>query len=439
MKNLLTELQNSQNGGTGSASSIPVSRSVNFVILSSPEFANEGTEALCHFTNDLSPGEDGWAMLAPYGDYPGMATITNEDGSLKRVPALQRLDRQAADKMVTNFKSLWGRVKRYISGVPIFLGHPDGIGIGHKYADKTPKGMFADLEARPNGLFGKPVFTNEGMELLPKYPALSGRWTAEDIGEETHQGQRVKVFRPDVLKSAGLTDKPNLPVELLNEFEAEVRLPAGQPNQTADPMKKEIVIALLKKLGIEINNEATDEQVSAAVEKRAGELKATTELANEKSTIEGQLATEKETVKGKDTEISNLTKERDLVKVDFANERAAHVTLLLDTALADGRITPAQKPDWKKKLEANFTNESQALGKLAPVMKTRSATDALGGRKAEIANAQDRQRKVIELVNEAQSKNPRLSYEEAFAKVQRENAALFEAMHQPQRLETKAA
>lgn len=389
------------------------------------------TEALCQFQNDVRPGDDGWVMIAPYGDFPGMATITNPDGSLSRVPALQRLDKQSAETMVQNFKSARGLVKRYTTGAPIYLGHPDGKGIGHRYPDKTPKGIFTDLEARPNGFFGKPVFTNEGIELLNQYRALSGRWFAEEVGEEMRDGQCVKIFRPDVFKSAGLTNQPNLPVELLNEFEA------GQQKDTN--MNKAQWLALLASLGVaEINNDSSDEAISAAVEKRKGEIKATTELANEKTKLDGLLAAEKELVKTKDGTVTTLTQERDRLKTDFANERAARVTLMLDSALHDGRITPATKPEWKTRLEASFENESAALLKLTPVMKTAARTAGLGDRKAEIANAQERQAKVVELVNEVMEKNPRLSYDDAFAKIQREQPALFDQMKQPERLGAKS-
>jgi hypothetical protein len=392
------------------------------------------TEALCHFTNAAAPGEDGWAMIAPYGDYPGMASIPQPDGSLRRVHALQRLDPQAAESMVRNFKSLWGRVKQYITGTPIYLGHPDGLGVGHKYPDKTPKGMFTDIEARAAGLFGKPVFTNEGLELLGKFPALSGRWTAEEIGEEERDGQRVKVFRPDVLKSAGLTDKPNLPVELLNEFEAAEQ---GQPKGRI--MKKEKLLALLKKHGVELANDATDEQIEQAFDKLGADGKKLGDITNERDTLNTQLTAEKETAKTKDNTITTLTQERDKAKTDFTNERAAHRDALLDVALYEGRITPAEKGEWQKKLDTDFVNERANLLKRAPVTRTTTQTGDLGQRKAELANVQDRQSKVAELVNEAMTKNPRLSYEEAFSQVRKNNKALFDSMQQPQRLETRAA
>ena len=57
--------------------------------------------------------------------------------------------------------------------------------------------------------------TDEGEQLIAnkQYRALSGRWEAEYVGEENG----AKVYRPTKFLSAGLTNQPNLPVQLLNE------------------------------------------------------------------------------------------------------------------------------------------------------------------------------------------------------------------------------
>jgi hypothetical protein len=57
----------------------------------------------------------------------------------------------------------------------------------------------------------------------------------------------------------------------------------------------------------------------------------------------------------------------------FANEREQLIALRLDNALADGRITPATRPVWQKRLRADFANESDMLAKECAALKTRSA------------------------------------------------------------------
>ena len=81
--------------------------------------------SLVSFTNQLEMDAHGWAQLAPFGDYPGQALLRQTDGSTLKFTAIQRLDRAAAAAMVAKFKSPWHRVKRYFTGCPIFVGHPD--------------------------------------------------------------------------------------------------------------------------------------------------------------------------------------------------------------------------------------------------------------------------------------------------------------------------
>src|SRR5581483_4013597 len=152
------------------------------------EFANadEHQAEMCAFTNEITLDNDGWAQLAPFGDYPGQAMLRQPDGSIAKYAAIQRLDRAAADSMVARFKSPWHRVKRYFTGCHIYIGHPDVPAFTNDYPDKTPKGMIVDLQARSDGLFCKPVFTNEGSELVEakKLRAFSAYWSAREVGEQ---------------------------------------------------------------------------------------------------------------------------------------------------------------------------------------------------------------------------------------------------------------
>lgn len=69
-------------------------------------FSNSTTSAeAIAFTNEIQIDHDGWAQLAPFGDYPGQAMLRQSDGSIARFAAIQRLDRAAAHTMVAKFKS----------------------------------------------------------------------------------------------------------------------------------------------------------------------------------------------------------------------------------------------------------------------------------------------------------------------------------------------
>src|SRR5690349_5926487 len=92
--------------------------------------------AIIGVANEFSRAFDGWAQLAPYGDFPGQALRREADGSVAKFPAIQRLDRAAAELMVARFKSPWHRLKRYFTGCPIYAGHPDAPGFANAQTDK---------------------------------------------------------------------------------------------------------------------------------------------------------------------------------------------------------------------------------------------------------------------------------------------------------------
>ncbi|MDB6018442.1 MAG: hypothetical protein JWR19_2931, partial [Pedosphaera sp.] len=55
------------------------------------------------FANELSIQSDGWAQLAPYGDFPGQGFVRNADGTVTKFAAVQRMDRPAAEAMAAKF------------------------------------------------------------------------------------------------------------------------------------------------------------------------------------------------------------------------------------------------------------------------------------------------------------------------------------------------
>lgn len=355
------------------------------------EFANSSSDdasAVAVFSNGVNVAEDGWAQLAPFGDYAGRAIVRRDDGAFQTFDAIQRLDREAAEGMVAKFKSPWNRLKRYFTGCTIYAGHPDVPALAAEYPDKSPKGMIVDLQVRDQGLFCKPVFTNEGSELVETRTlrAFSAYWSAKEIGAPSAPGA-LRLFRPDCLKSAGLTNHPNLPVHLLNESKT----------QNPDPniVKKQIVIDFLATQGITLANEAADEQIADAL-----------------------------------LQLGRRAAEIETLRADLVNERQFHRETLLDQAIAAGRITAAQRPDWAARLETDFANGAIALGQLLPVLKTKAVTAQLGARKAEMANPGER-RDALETLLRAELAANGGDYNRAFATVQKANPALFQAMKQP--------
>ena len=397
------------------------------------EFANSAkAEACVGFTNEISIGSDGWAQIAPFGDFPSFAVLPQPDGTCKRMQAIQRIDKECATAMVAEFQNSRKGIKKFFSGRPIYIGHPDVPGIGAKYPDKSAKGVISDLAVRADGLYGLPVFTNEGSDLVEqkKLRYFSGRLADCDEADPVNG---VPVFRPNSFLSVGLTNQPHLPVQMLNDA-ASCEAAAAESANQKHTMKKSLlekIIGLCAAAKIELANTADDAAVETALDQLA-KVDPAASFANEKTTLESAIAAEKAKLTANATEITNLKTERDAFKASFANERKARVDTLLDAAITAGKITAAERPVWATRLgnEATFANESEALGKLAGKVKTASITINRGERKVELANASDRRDMVAELVNEEMA-NSRSSYETAFARVQKKHPQLFEAMAQP--------
>jgi hypothetical protein len=391
------------------------------------------TLTLVAFLNELAVGNDGWAQIAPFGDFPGMALVADGKGGFTRERAIQRMDQAAVTQMVNEYAKSRKGVRGFLKSRPLYVGHPDVPGCETKYPDKAPKGIFANLACRDNGFYGQLNLTEEGEKLIANqtYRALSGRWEAEYVGEEGG----VKIYRPTKFYSAGLTNNPNLPVQLMNESE--------QAKQ--EKHMKDKIIALLKAHGITLANgvtlanDATDAQIEEGLAQLGTHLERTATLANEKTTLandKSSLATQLSARDGEITtlksSVSTLTTERDTARTAFANERTARIATLLDQAMTDGRITKADRTDWEKRLgnEANFANEADALAKLKPQVKTTSITLKHSGLTVELANSADRNQAVRELVSE-EIKTTQCDYDTAFARVEKKYPALFQAMKQP--------
>lgn len=403
------------------------------------EFCNEGDKSTAvvavGFENELTIGEDGWAQIAPYGDFLGVAVIRKDDGTYKKEMAIQRMDRAAVAQMVNEYQQSRRGIKKFFKARPLFLGHPDAPGGGAKYPDKSPKGVFANLAERDNGFFGEPILTEDGEKIVasPKPIFLSGRWDAEPTDETVERGgQTLRVFRPVKFLSAGLTNTPRLPVQMMNSTDlddlADASAAADSDTNKNTTMKKRLA-AVLKKYGITLANDATDEQAEAAIGQLETKVDGLVTISNEHETLKTSDA-------GKDGKITNLTTERDGLKTQFANERKARIDREIALALTSGRITGEQKADWERRLgtEASFANELEALNKLTPTVKTESVTIQRGDRKVELANAGERADMVNELCDEiAREKNwdRKRDHSKIFNEVQRRHPALFKTMKQP--------
>ena len=337
-----------------------------------------------------APTGDGWARI-PYGEWPHDA-------------GLQRFGRPEAEAMVGYFKNTWNRIKRAVVGMPIFRGHPDLAALANQYPDKGVYGSIADMEARDDGLYLRPVLSPAGAALVNEQGLkfFSPHWLARKLPDEAGKA----VFAPAFMVSIGLTDRPNISgTSLVNT----------QPTTSMN-----IPPWLLALLGLA--NEATEPQVRTALAALLARPESTA-LANEttaRTTAETALATATTKLGEAETALAN---ERTALKA----ARAAHAETLVAHAIAGGRITEAQKATWLGRLERDFAAESAALANEKPTVKTAAVTAGLGARKV----PSEASTKFHALVNERTGKGEAYQTAWAAVKATAEGKALFEQMSAP--------
>ncbi len=404
-------------------------------------FANESTApVLVGFCNEITIGDDGWAMIAPFGDHPSTALILGADGKVKKQNAIQRIDKAGCEAMVASFHNERRGLRKFLKGCNIYVGHPDVPGLGAFYPDKEPKGVFADMAVRADGLYGLPVFTNDGSEIVEtkKLRAFSG-----NLGESEPCGavNGVPAYRPTKIFSAGLTNHPHLPVHFFNSDDtlADAHAEAAT-NQHKHTMKKKLAAlfaALFAKQPQFANAEApTEAETEAALDQISEKVAA---FANEKAKLESGIAERDTKINTLTAANGTLTTERDTARTTFANERAARIADALTDALTTGRITDAERATWETRLnvEANFANENTALRKLAAKVKTTSVTVSRGGREqaVDVSTPEARAQFVNEAMTETAKElglDAKKDYDAVHAAVQRRYPAIFAAMQQPE-------
>lgn len=153
---------------------------------------------------------------------------------------------------------------------------------------------------------------------------------------------------------------------------------------------------LIKILGLDEN--ATDEQIMTAIKAGAQAVE--------------ELATERTKAEAAEAEKAQAETEKDEAKAELANERAARCGLLLDQAIAEGRISVAGRPAWEKRLKDDFAAGSVALANEKP-LKSKSAVEATPGTSAKVD--------LVALANERMAKHPGMTYTTAFAQVMAEH------------------
>lgn len=296
----------------------------------------------------------------------------------------QTLDLQGASAIAAQIADSIAKGEK---GVPVYWGHPDVPELAHKYPDKRAKGWITSASVE----YGKLGLSVDWLEdkATDGFGWFSPFWT----GPVKENGDGTALMHVESLTSVALINMPNIQeFRLANELQ-DTNAAEAEKGNTMNITKEELCKLL------DLPPEATDEQIRTAL----------TEAGKAKEA----LATEKTKVEAANEEAKSAKEECEQVKTELANEKAAHRGILLDNAIADGRISVAGRAAWDKRLTDDFKAGSIALANEKP-LKRESALAGTQPQKTCTPN-------LVSLANERMAKNPGMTYTTAFALVMKEH------------------
>ena len=361
--------------------------------------------ALVPLSNEYTE-EKGWVRVCPYGDQLKRRTVRTPDGRLVSETYMQRITMPCAEEMARKANSLWGKIRRFRVGIPIYRGHPDI----HKHSPNTVAlmnqemeelGSFAEIEAREDGLYAKPILNqagriaceNEGLKWLSPF------WWVRVLDATANP----PIVEPHELISVGMTDCPNLTGgdALANETTI---------------MDRNKIIELLG-----LASDVTDEQIWVALGAVLARAGMCTGLENEKADLSQKLQEAQTAIEAAKTSTTNL-------QTSLANERTNRDQLLLDRATEAGLITAAERPAWQTALSNESTREAKLteLAALKPKLKTSALTAGAGQQKQHSTSGDvSVSNQILSLANERMQKFGE-SWDSAYSAVRKSHPTLFE-------------
>jgi hypothetical protein len=357
---------------------------------------------------------DGWFQIAPYG------TSKFHDGKRWLDQCFEKSDAQT---MVTAFNGWLAKVARLGSGLPVFEGHPDVR--PDLYPTGRRLGKIVELEARDDGLWGKPAWNALGEENKAQgywvFPSPTWYYPILERGQSS--------FHPVELKSVGLTNAPNIRDASPMAANAE-----GDETNLEEDNTMKLTPEQMALLGLtEEGREYTAEEIGAAIEaiaaKLAGSESAMTDAENAKAAAEAEKTTAetaKATAEEEKTAACNA-------KVAAESERDTAVAKAAN-AILDAGVTAGIM----SKAEADALRDAPSVEIASNAITAKAGTKALphgvieiGQRRVAINDAAARQATIAEAVAENEAKG--MTYDAAWNAVKKDPAfaPLFDAMQAP--------
>ena len=208
--------------------------------------------------NDAALDDDGWALIAPFGEHPKTRTA-KVNGVPTEQKFIQILDNASADALLAKENSLFRKIKRAIVGIPVYRGHPDlrdhapeTLGNGNA-GRKEQIGVVDSVRKSAGGIQAHFILSPAGAAAVEndgcKFP--SALWLVEPCGKRGD----ATLAKPFQLLSVGLTQNPNIGgVESLANAKTETQ--AEDKN-----MNREEVIGMLIGKGVALPNDVSDQQL----------------------------------------------------------------------------------------------------------------------------------------------------------------------------------
>lgn len=398
-----------------------------------------GAAEILGLVNELEFDDEGWALI-PYGesrhsgkpaklDLSNAADVALAERAKKGV--IQRFAREDAERIVAEAKSIWGRIKRAVVGLPIFKGHPDAPAYAKRFPDKVERGGISDMQVTDRGLRLRPVLNRQGeTDVESGWSDYSPYWITRPVGER----DGIPIVAPFRLKSIGLVPRGN--IDGLSLVNSAHELLSDEDREQNPTMNKHL-IRLLAAMGITLAPDAKDDAAGAAVDQALPKFAAANAAAEELPAVKAKLGPLETKVAALEGEKLALVNEKTDMsgKVAAAETKAttarqAFAKFVVASAIAEGRVQAAKQADEELALvnSADLPAAAEALAKREKRFKTESNLGDLKRRSAEAKSLQDQQ---LELVNSAMEE-PDIKalpaddrYDAAWKRAEKKNPALF--------------
>jgi phage I-like protein len=363
---------------------------------------NQTYDKTMSLANSFTVTQPELIQISPYGKFP-------------HAKGYQKIDAGSADTIVKSFNSFLAKLGRRFAGVPLYIGHPDVPEWQHIHSDKRAYGWLTELFAHADGLYGKVKWSKAGQEILENahFKFLSPYWEASKIGQENGQS----VYQPNRLISVGLTNEPNLPVlPLANNADESTGLDTltvvGESTAlfrttvTSGPTNKTLTN---ENKDISKTSDATTAQPAELDTPDIGQ-----DLPNTLSELES-------TVRGLEQRVTTLSHSYNTI-----DERIR--SIVVDNAIANTKIPPAQRKFWLNELKLNFENACLELLNAKPLLKQERLRNDFNSPNDAPTNKDPRIHKVYALVH-ARMGEKRTSYADAWNQIREENPEFGELMN----------